>query len=718
MGSKYGSATLASSAQPAVAVESEEVKPKKASSSSYGSASPAQAQEAPRQKDTEQEVVKQGTELGGIAEAMTAIGTTMAAESAGGVAGVVGAVAPGEEGQGVEWLNATRDFITRLPETEAGKAKLQGFGQGLKNISELPVVREGVQAVDAWAGTARDVAGYAADQGYPRTATGIETTFVAGPEAALTLLGVKGTKKGYDVTKDTVNKAANVTGKALENMVETVAGKPVQIYDEAGMITPEVKDFLMQAQANGIDIETPTKQAIDAQNDLEGLIPSEEVFDIGTMIDNYNTFVKRGVPPTKANVTQSPEAWREQQDYLKTSGDVNEIVAHQDRRLAELARQGKAQVGPVETEIVGVNQSLYDTIVDIAETYDNAVTEAYRVARSEAPLAKNIDLTDTVKTLKQSAGDENLSGGVISSIKGELRNRGVIDENWKVVGKIDVETAEKIRQKMNQVYANDTTSGLGKDIVFGLKESLDDDVARIVGDDIFADARMAKRDFHRVLSRDKANKWEKNSESLVNKILTGRVDANKLHDVILRSRPQDFDDIKDFYLNRSGDAGINAWNNLKGQIFQQALDKATAGAQRGTSTGETISQFNGKAFENVFAPLRGRRSSTKKGDKETQFEAMFEPHERELINDIIDIARLRRPNPSNPQGSGPSGFAVDKAIKGLITGAVDNFPVLGNYVEKRSANKILKLEQEAQKQFAFPKVLTGEQEKMIKKGIK
>jgi len=672
---------------------------------------------APKVAPVIQKEVPVGTEAGGIGEAALAIGSSMVAEPVAGIAGIAGAVLPGEKGQGVRWLENTRRFIEQQPETQTGQAKLDGFSESMKNIAELPGVSTVVEGVEAYTQGARDISGMIADTNRPLAATAFETVALAGPEAALTAFGIGGAKKGVDVGRETVTRAATTTGKAIENIVETVAGKPVQIYDEAGMITPDVKDFLMQAKANGIDIDTPTKEIVDSQSDLDGLIPQEEIFDVGQMIDNYNAFVKRGVPPTKANVTQNPDDWRAQQDYIKSGGDVNDIVMNQDRRLAELARQGKAQVGPVETEIVGVNQSLYDTVVDIAETYDNAVNDAYRLARESAPTEKNIKLDDMVNTLKLSAGDETLSGGVISSVKGELKNRGVIDDKWNVVGKVDVETAEKIRQKLNQIYASNSTSGIGKDIVFGLKESLDNDVANIVGDDIFLDARRAKTDFHKVISRDKTNKWEKNSESLVNKILTGKVDPDKVFDQILKARPQDFEDIKDFYLNRSGDAGVNAWNNLKGQVFQQALDKATSGSQRGAQ-GDVVAQFNGTAFANVFEPMKRRRASARKGDKQTQFDAMFSKSEQELINDIIDITKLRKPSPSNPQGSGPSGFAIDRAVKGLIMGAVDKVPVLGNYVEKSAAQKAQKIEEMAERQFAFPKVLTKEQESMAKKGLK
>jgi len=453
------------------------------------------------------------------------------------------------------------------------------------------------------------------------------------------------------------------------------------------------------------------------QADLEGLIPDDQPIDLVQMIENYNTFKRREVQPTQANVTQNPDDWRDQQDFLKSSGDVNEIVTHQDRRLAELARQGKAQVGPIETEVVGVNQSLFDTVNDIAETYDNAVSDAYRSARESSPDAKNIKLDGFMNKLKQSAGDEGASGNIISSIKGELKNRGV-GSGWRAEGRIDVDSAEKIRQKLNQLYANTSTTGLGKEIIYELKEALDNDVADIVGEDIFLDARMAKQKFHEVLSRDKVNKWEKNSDSLVNKILTGRVDSDKIYDQVLKSSPQDFDDLKHFYLNRSGDAGINAWNNLKGQVFQTALDKATSGAQRGDATGAVVSQFNGRAFENYFKPLRTRSASKKKGDKETRFDSMFSPDERELIDDIIEISRLRRPNPSNPQGSGPSGFQLKRVVDNVIKGTADKVPVLGGYIEKRGIDKAQSSAKASEEAFAYPDVLTKSQQKTIKKGEK
>jgi len=238
-------------------------------------------------------------------------------------------------------------------------------------------------------------------------------------------------------------------------------------------------------------------------------------------------------------------------------------------------------------------------------------------------------------------------------------------------------------------------------------------VAKFFDDDIFLDARRAKKDFHKIISRDKATKWEKNSESLVNKILTSKIDGNKIFNEILKAKPQDFSDLKNFYLERTGDAGINAWNNLKGQIFQQALDKATSGAQRGAKTGEAVPIFNGRQFENVFKPLKTSRATLEKGNSDNKFTSIFSKAEQELIGDIIEITKLRKPNPSNPQGSGPSGFALNRAVKGLINSAIDKAPVSGSYVEKRQVNKAIDIEKKAESDFANPEPITKNQKKYI-----
>ena len=387
-----------------------------------------------------------------------------------------------------------------------------------------------------------------------------------------------------------------------------------------------------------------------------GALTAEQAAEMAT---RSNLFKRRGVTPSRANITQATDDWRKQQELMKESGDVSSLVSYQDARLAELAREGKAGIGAVADDVASTNESISNVVTNIAEAADNAVTKAYQAARDRLPEDKNIKLDSFMEELRGRAGDEGASGNIISSIRGELRNRGV-EKGFKAEGKIDVETSERIRQKLNELFANDSTTGIGKGIISDLKDRLDDDVAKVVGEDLFEDARRQKRQFHNLIERRKTSKFDRSKGSLLEDILYNKVDQNKINQKIKSARPEEFEHLQEFFQDKSGDAGLSAWQNLSASVFEEAIEKA-----RGAKTEGGIESFNSNAFKKVFEPLKNSKAS-KGRNAETKFEAMFSPEEQSLINDIIDIGELRKPTKSVFAGEGPSARGQLRAVEVLL----------------------------------------------------
>lgn len=78
----------------------------------------------------------QGTIGAPIIEPALAIATGAIAEPIAGLAGIVGGLLPGEEGQGERFIEATREALTFQPRTQSGKAGLEAVGEALAPVGE------------------------------------------------------------------------------------------------------------------------------------------------------------------------------------------------------------------------------------------------------------------------------------------------------------------------------------------------------------------------------------------------------------------------------------------------------------------------------------------------------------------------------------------------------------------------------------------------------
>jgi len=565
-------------------------------------------------------------------------------------------------------VEETREAFTYQPRTKAGQESLQKFGEFMQPVGEA------FEATEEFLGE-----GTYELTGSPVLAAGAESL----PTLALELLGLEGARVTSKNAPKAAKRVARMTDDlyaGVDNAVKTILGDPkVRVYDDAGEFTQDAIDALKKKAEEGVDVDLE----ISGQLQKTGVVTPEQA-------ERFNLFKRRGIDATRANITQATDDWLRQQDLMKESGDVSGLVANQDARLSDLAREGKESIGAIADDVASTNAGLQSVVNDIAETADNAVSEAYRAAREAAPGEMNIKLGGLVEGLRKSAPENTASGGTVKQIKGILQEKGIIPaKGWKAEGKIDVETAESIRQELNKIWgeASDGSrqSATTRRIISDLKDALDEDVAGAVGEDLFFDARQQKRRFHELIERRKGGKFDKYTGNLLEDILYNKVPQEQIVNKIIKTnRPEEFAHLKDFFLNKSGDAGISAWNNLKANIFDEAIEKA-----RGAKTEGGVDSFVGSRFEKVFAPLKNTKAGKGK-DAPTRYEALFTPEERSLIDDIIEISKARTPVKSVYAGSGPSGFAVNRAVESLIDRMSPK--MLRNSIEKR---RLRRKEQEA-----------------------
>ncbi|MCZ6643694.1 MAG: carboxypeptidase-like regulatory domain-containing protein [Gammaproteobacteria bacterium] len=122
----------------------------------------------------------------------------------------------------------------------------------------------------------------------------------------------------------------------------------------------------------------------------------------------------------------------------------------------------------------------------------------------------------------------------------------LMDDDFNIVGRIDVDTAEEVRKFINSHHGS--TSDFGRGVMHELKEALDEDVFSAAGEDVFKRARSAKAAFEQGLSRAKVSKFDKRRTSLVRDIVENKIDPGEVGNQIASGKVADAQPAKDFYL--------------------------------------------------------------------------------------------------------------------------------------------------------------------------
>ena len=626
----------------------------------------------------EDEALPEGSGLQNALDVGASITNALVTTPISGLIGILATPIVGAE-KATEVINAIQQFGNDIaqPQTEGGKRALQNLGQVIEPLEDITQAFVGGAAAIPVALTQGPEAGVAAVEG--SVEEGVGQTFgdivfeatgspVAGaavsaiPQATADLLGLKGTVKigkvAKPLAKEGLNRIASGVDNVLKNLLDEVE---VVFIDEAGKITPEGLAIIKQLEAEGADISKLDNE-IKSQLEAEGILTSEQAA-------RFNLFQKRGVQPIRSQVTQKGEDFIISQELAKGTNPISEILASQDEALEAAARSGQESIGATTSNIGETNANIFQTIDNVIGSAEKLTTEAYTAAKEVAGANKVVNTQSFLDELKSNVGKEQISKGLISSIRQDLINKGVIgknDKTFKGLGKIDVNQAEEIRQSLNRQF--ESTSAEGRIIINDLKQKLDLDVEDAVGADVFADARAAKIELERLKRKEKRDVRDRSKGTLLTDILENKIPEEKIFSKILTARDDEFLHMKDFLLNDSGPQGIQAWQNMKAQVLGDAIDKAVS--TRGKVEGGG-SAFKGNIFDKQFAGMR----------KTKKYEELFNEAERALIEDIAEIDFLRAPKTGTFTGKGPSAQAVQE-----LTGEVAE---LG--IKSRAAIQLLNL---------------------------
>lgn len=375
---------------------------------------------------------------------------------------------------------------------------------------------------------------------------------------------------------------------------------------------------------------------------------NKEMLESGQALDKQQAIRKafleeQGIVPTKAQVTGDVTDFQEQQELIKKSGAVRNAIVNQDFALADRFQNAVTATGGTAVQ---ERNPIFDFIADKAIEEDAAINQAYKEARELALDEKVVRPENFLKTMRKFASDETLSGGVISSAKGALRNNGVlIKPGYKAQSRITPEAAQSIRQEMNAIYKS--ASPRGRQIIKELKDAIDNDVIDAVGEDVFAPAIELKREFEKSLSRAKVNKFDQRQASIVRDILENKVNPDNLTDKLALSKATRVDDVKqvkNFLISSNDDRAIEAWNSFRAETMDLIKNKAISYVNDEPS-------LSRDALDKIIS-----RIGTDK------LKVIFTEPELKFLRDMKKIAALRQPKRMTQQGKGPSAQAVAELL--------------------------------------------------------
>lgn len=453
--------------------------------------------------------------------------------------------------------------------------------------------------------------------------------------------------------------ASPYIAKALSGIIGRIGARlgrnTSQVVDDSGQLTDDAMRTLQEARVTPQQLN----QQVVRQLQQEGVLTPEQA-------KNFNLFQSQGVRPTMANLTQTADDWQLQQEAMKRSTPLRAVADSQDEALVSRVGQLADDTGGQTGGALDTGEQVFNAVTRKATDLDRQISDLYLEAAERVGDDMVVGFRALTSQLKNTAGRNQLSGGMVRAVREELVNRGLMDAKWQASGRTSVKAAEEIRQVLNSFYEG--ANPQGRYLITLYKNALDDDVMRTAGDDLFAQARQARANFSSDLERAKLSKFDQGGESLLEKVLANKISQDRLFETIVvnkSARSSDVKALKDYLLSGSDEQiaqGTEAWNALRAETMRHLLGKATSTAGKVEGGG---SVFNGNQFRKAMDQIGLERLRT-----------LFTPDEFKQIAAIRKIGELRIPVSMTQQGKGPSAQAIgelaDKIpgieqIKALLT---------------------------------------------------
>lgn len=442
-------------------------------------------------------------------------------------------------------------------------------------------------------------------------------------------------------------------GRIGRRVIRRVRGKEpsVPVVDKMGNISDEFRDAL-KAENRTLD---DVLQVIDDE--------VAEDFADPEQVARKAFLESQGLKPTRAQITREAADFQAQQEAAKSTSRVRTALEEQEAALTTRFQQAVTGTGG---EAGQATSTITDALVDKATVLDQKIGTLYKQARERSPGVKNVRLGKLANKLRELAPANRRTNGNIEAVVGDLQSKGVLDKNMKVVGKIDVETAEDVRKLMNELY--DPSNSFGNTVLRDLKQSLDDDVFKAAGDDVFRDARAAKHAFESELARAKISKFDSRKANLVRDVLENKIDPDRFAEQVVFSkkwRSADLQQLKDYV--STNPAGKQAFDDLRADVMDEIKNRA----------------FIGPVDKNGFQALsRDKLQRAINNVGKDKLAVLFSPDERRFLDNMLEVGKLREPVRGTALGRGPSAQAI-----GRLALTLNKLPLLGDIIEAISVDQ-------------------------------
>lgn len=490
-------------------------------------------------------------------------------------------------------------------------------GLGVASIASTPLRVAATTALGASEGGII-TRGEGKDVGTQILSAGIGGTVAGALELGLPVIGRLGGKL-----------VRRVLGRSPKGAVIDAAGNPSQ-------------EFIQALEKSDLKFEDILDDAV---GELKGQVIDPEQAA-------RQAFLKsQGLEPTKAQVTRGAADFQAQQEAAKTSTKVRTALERQEALLSTRFDNAVIETGG---EAARPTNTVVDSIVEKATVLDQEVSRLYKVAREAAPDVKNVKVNKLGGKLRELAKSDRATEGAISSTVGDLQARGILNDQMKVVGRIDVELAEEVRKGINALFDPSKPFRNGK--LRELKDALDDDVFKAAGEDTFKQGRAAKAAFEKELTRAKISKFDSRKANLVRDVLENKINPDTLaKDVVFSKKWRDTDikQLKDYL--KTDEAGKAAFNDLRADVLQNIKDRAFIG------------EIDAQGFQSL---SRDKLEKALKDIGQNKLNVLFNPKERKFLQDMVKVSKLRAPVRGTALGEGPSGQAINKLRAEIRKGSI------------------------------------------------
>lgn len=525
--------------------------------------------------------------LGATVEPLLTAGTSMIAQPVGGVARALAALG-GYGYEGAEKVgNKITDVLTYHPQTAGGQESLAGL-KGMaaaagRAVMDTPVGNALSSISKAYndtfvKGTSNPLLATINDQvptiianaAIPAVAKAAGSTINKGVNAINTLRGATSAapviEAGSVPFQTAADRAASIAAKA-----EAAAAKPKYIPNGDGTFT-QIKPATIQG--------APVFEAPELPKPKAKLPLSEQQANIQTMREiGLDTQRQSAITGDKFTAGQEFQ-------HSKLNSPMGDVVREQLQKeqaaIKNYANSIVKDTGATAATPEAIGQSVRAPLQALSEHYDNQIRGLYQAANERAGGIAGIEPEGFGKIM----GTDSMFAGKAENstlrrgIRAYMREQGIVDAQGNIQP-ITAQQAEGMRQYLNSQWSPQNSGLIGK-----IKESLDMDVAKAGGDDIYAQARALHAERKNTLDNPKgiASLLEESGPNGINQ----RVPDEKIGSRIVGMPTGQFEHVVNTLKNMPAELqpqAQQALSEIKGEIAKQIYK---AGDSGGTQNGPSM----------------------------------------------------------------------------------------------------------------------------------